>query len=222
MNQQIELRNMEQSIWYKKTTWTKEDREDFFSRLKRARKYAPLYLQMQAKALQQMGDPELISAALELINIFLENWSSDRALPQVYFQQAECLAAQGYISEVIPAFRNSIEANRTRPNIQTEARSKFALFVLKHELTELYGEALTLLIESRDLVIFPVQVFHRSAAFAMLLDLEGDKASAQSHAQSALSAASKIDSGLPRHAELGLVINPDPWILERLHRILDT
>jgi tetratricopeptide (TPR) repeat protein len=211
---------MEKPLWYKRTTWTNADREDFLSRLKRARQNTPLYLQMQAEALQQTGDPKLIEAALELINNYIENWSSDLALPQIYLQKAECLATQGYISEVVTAFRNAIESNRTRPNILTAARAKFALFVLKHELKEFYSEALTLLREPGNLIVFQSQAFQRNAALALLLDYQGDKTGALSHAQSALKAASIKSSGLPRHSQLGLVSNPDTWIIERLNQIV--
>jgi len=210
---------MKEQFWYKRTSWSKEDREDYFSHLKKARGNAPIYIQIQAEILQQSGDTRLIDAALELLEISIKEWPNDLLLPQIYLQKAQCLASQGKISEVVTAFRNSIEANRTRPHIQTEARSMFALFVLKNELTEYYSEILSLLKESKNIMIFPIQKFLIDATSAILLDYEGNKSSAMFYAQSALKACNINNSGLLRRSTLGLVKNPEDWIINHLNKI---
>ncbi len=54
--------------WYRRTTWTEIDEEEFFSKLKRARQSSrPQYLSAQASALTGTNDPASLDAAESLI-----------------------------------------------------------------------------------------------------------------------------------------------------------
>ncbi len=41
--------------WFRRTTWTKEDQEDFFGHLGRSRTQAPQYVRIQALYLEKTG-----------------------------------------------------------------------------------------------------------------------------------------------------------------------
>ena len=66
---------MNNHMWYRKTTWTANDREDFFARLKRSRKTSRgQYLKIQAYHLYETNSPIEIKAALELTELALAEY----------------------------------------------------------------------------------------------------------------------------------------------------
>ena len=63
---------MSNQDWYRKTNWTKRDKEDFFKHLERSRKSGRVqFLKIQANYLYETNRINEISAALELNNLAL-------------------------------------------------------------------------------------------------------------------------------------------------------
>jgi hypothetical protein len=86
----------------------------------------------------------------------------------------------------------------------------FAELILKLDRRELFPEALSVLAEFSGHELVPINIYRLSAALALLYDKMGQKAKAESCAQTALAAASAEQSGLRFHQDLGLVVSPDP------------
>src|ERR1700722_5779262 len=59
--------------WYRRTTWSNDDREQFFARLERSREafHKSQYLRIQAYCLQLAG---LYEDALQLLNLLVERF----------------------------------------------------------------------------------------------------------------------------------------------------
>ena len=128
--------------WYRRTTWTKDDQADFEARLARARKRSRAqYLRIQASHLMEADNPQLTSAALELLNRMLAEYPSDIEVAQAHAQRAECYIRLGEVDNAIEAFRSALAKEREFPNVRTTAWLDFGWLVIERGLPELYDEA---------------------------------------------------------------------------------
>ena len=69
-------------------------------------------------------------------------------------------------------------------------------------------------------VMFPIDRFRMATVIAIVADDRGDVASAKSHAEAALRAAGMSRSPFPRHKNIGLVVQVEPWASEAIDKIL--
>ena len=210
---------MSSDDWYRRTTWTDDDRTEFNARLRRARKYnRPQYLRIQAVHLADVGNHD---AALEVLDQFLQIDEGSIDLAQAQLQRAKSLLAAGNEAAAINAFRASLSAERLRPNVQTEAWLMFPWFIVETENTQLYSEADSVLTEfsATRSPSFPVSDYRLQCIKALLLAHEGNTQQAQVHAKQAMAAASAKHSGYRYHPNLGLVQNTNTTVHERVSEI---
>jgi len=211
---------MSRRDWFRKTTWTHDDREDFFTHLRRSRAHnRPQYLRIQAVTLQQTGNRDLIQAALKLQDLYFRDYPNDDFLAWVYEARAECFSKLGRVDEALEAWQNAFDAMRKRPNIKINDLG-FCVFVLEHKLANLYPEVLQMLREYKEQLLFPVQEYYYFGVLAILASRLGDSESARRYASRALSASSKTFSSLPRHPTFGLVENKNSWTYKELKGLI--
>lgn len=203
--------------WYRKTTWTPEDRDEFFAKLHRSRSQSrkARCARIQAHYLEKI-DAE---AALELLDQVTEEWPEPSELAQAYCQKAECFIRLGKKEEALQAFFESFENQRRRPNWQTSAFLDFGIFVVKNCMVSLYPVAEQVLDEFWSPVLLPVDRYKLHAVRAIIGMHHGDRAMACFHAGLALEAAANEHSGLRYHPNQGIVRRQDPGI-ERTLRAL--
>ena len=204
--------------WFRRKTWTEQDRVDFFNHLKKARRTSSRaqYLRIQAHHLQEADKP---SVALELLDYLFKEFPERAELAIAYLQKAQCLEVMGRVDEVIQAFQDSLKAERNYKNVRTDAPLDFGMFVIRHQRTELYGEAARALEEFPDLVTFPYQAYQYHAIQAVIAQARGDISEAREHAKQAILASTKDHSGFRYHAKVGLVKAVEPKIERMLKRI---
>lgn len=210
---------MSSDDWFRRTTWTDDDRTDFSDRLKRARKYnRPQYLRIQAVHLADAGNDV---AALELLDQFLDIDDGGIDLAQAQLQRAASLLARGNVRDAVNAFRASLDAERKRPNVQTEAWLLFPWFIVETQMVDLYAEAGDILSEfaNRRSLTFPKSEYHFHCVNAILLAHADDHAQASVHAEKALAASNATHSGFRYHAKLGLVRDKSSTVHERVFQI---
>lgn len=210
---------MSSDDWYRRTTWTDDDRADFNARLRRARKHnRPQYLRIQAVHLADAGNH---TAALELLDRFLEIDDGSIDLAQAQLQRAESLLATGNEDAAINAFRASLAAERQRPNVQTQAWLLFPWFIVETQHTELYSEADSVLSEfsATRTPSFPVSDYRLQSIKALLLAHDGNAQQAKLHAQQAMAASYAKHSGYRYHPNLGLVQDTNTAVHERVSEI---
>lgn len=166
--------------WFRRTTWTDDDRTDFSGRLNRARKYnRPQYLRIQAV---HLADADNHVAALELLDQFLDIDDGGIDLAQAQLQRAASLLATGNVCDAVDAFRASLDAERKRPNVQTEAWLLFPWCIIETQNLDLYAEASDILSEfaNRRSLTFPISEYRFHCVKAILLargdDLEQGRA----------------------------------------------
>ena len=191
--------------WFRRTTWTDEDRADFFAHLARSRENnRAQYLRIQAYHLQQTGELAFVPAAIELLDLMLKEYPDRMQLSSALMQRAECLAALGRDGEALDGYHAFLEAMRAFPSVRTSVTT-FARFVLSREVASEYESALAVLDEFTGSMVFPVQEYEEAAAKAFLEGRLGRSAKAREHARQALAAAARTDSGFRYHKTLGLV-----------------
>ncbi len=109
--------------WFRRKTWTQEDREAFFARLKRSRGlfHKAQYLRVQAYELAETGKQEAIAAALELIEMLIRDYPVPFELACAHLLRAECLASRNDLAGAVESYRHSLEAQRALPNVHANA-----------------------------------------------------------------------------------------------------
>lgn len=214
---------MGKNDWYRKSSWSLEERVQFFERLNRSRTdyNKAQYLQIQAYHLQK-AKPPLYVEALELLDHLIERYPHPSQLASAYMQKAQCLEALGDISRAKDAYLLSLTAEETRSGIKTTAPLEFGMFVVRHSLNELYLKVFEILTGDniKMLTLFPAGRYQAYAALAIIADETGIKLEARNFAQKALEAAQTKDTGLRHHPTIGLVNTPDKNIQKRLERII--
>jgi tetratricopeptide (TPR) repeat protein len=205
--------------WYRRKTWTLEDREEFFTRLRRSRGafHKAQYARIQAYELLTTRTRDAYVAALELLDLILTEWRDDAQLASVYHHRAECFIGLGDRQSALDAFRQVFQTQRVCRGELTAAHLDFGWLVVTAPIPELYDEALAVLDEFGH-EIFPVQRYRASAIRALIFDSRGQREQAKIYAHAALQEAEATHSGFRYHARLGLVDSPD----ERIHNRLKT
>lgn len=206
--------------WFRRKTWTPEDREDFLSRLRRSRGafHKAQYARIQAHELLTTRTRDGYVAALELLDMILAEWREDAQLAAVYHHRAECFLGLGDTTRAIDAFRQVFERQRAFKGELTGAHLDFGWLVVTAPLAELYDEALAVLSEFGHEML-PAQRYRANAIHALVLDARGQREQARDYARMALQEAAARHSGFRYHATLGLVKSPDERVHERLQTL---
>jgi tetratricopeptide (TPR) repeat protein len=208
----------ERHYWYRKTSWTESDREDFETRFARTRKASRAqYLKIQAWSLFEAG---LVRESLSLIDRMFSDYPDRLFSSSGLLLRAKCYTAIGDLAHATDAFRMSIQTERDFPNVRTNVPLEFAQFVVQNELSALFREALSVLDEVRGVgTQFPSCDYMHYSLKACLLDSLGMDG-AKSNVEMANSAAGRTHSGFWKHPTLGLVEEEPNWLKERMDRII--
>jgi len=210
---------MSQTEWFRRTTWSDADREDFNAHLKRSRaENKAQYLRIQAWHLADAGRH---ADAIELLDRLFTEFPERFELAQSHAQKADSLAQFGQIAAAIEEYRAALQAERDFPHVHTNAWLDFGWLVVEMQLTDLYEEASRTLQEFRDDggIEFPNIEYAYTAIQALLLAARGDNVRAREFAKQALAEADKNHSGLRNRPRLGLV-GPERNTFERRLRAL--
>jgi hypothetical protein len=206
--------------WFRRTTWTSQDREAFFLRLRRSRSafHKAQYALIQAASLISTKTAEGYRAALELLDMILAEWRDSARLADVFDCRARCCVGLGDMEGAVIAYRQVFETQRLRPSVLTNAHLDFGWLVATAPLPEHHDEALAVLDEF-DIGPFPLAQYQASVARALIYDALGDTKSARECAQHAMDAAAAQHSGFRYHPGLGLVDSPDETIHGRVRHL---
>jgi len=204
--------------WFRRKTWTPQDREEFFARLRRSRGafYKAQYARIQAYELLTTRTPDAYRAALELLDMILGEWRESSQLASVYDHRAECFLGLGDVPLAVDSYRQVFQTQRVHKSWLTNAHLDFGWLVATTPLPDLYDEALAVLGEFSHGMGFPVNRYRASTIHALILDARGQREQAQGYARNALQEEAARHSGFRYHATLGLVDSPDERVHERL------
>ena len=206
--------------WYRRTTWSDADREDFNARLKRSRgaRNKAQYLRIQAVHLAASGHHV---GAIELLDRLFAEFPERIELALAHSQKAKSLVTLGQMDAAIKEYRAALQAERDFPNVRTNAWLDFGWLVAEKQMTDHYNEALHVLLEFREKcdLKLPATEYRYAAVHAMLADYRGDKALAREFARQALAEAEKHHSGLRYHPTVGLVGSERNTLSDRLETL---
>lgn len=149
-------------------------RTSFERRLARARAARrPQYIRIQASHLQQTGKPELLRAALALLDRVIGEYPSDFQAALAQSQRADGLLALGEWAGPADAFRAALQAEATFPTVRTDAYLSFAFLVVTRDERPLFDEvARVCQAHASEPRPFPVQQFRWHAVQALLTEAD--------------------------------------------------
>lgn len=216
---------MSRSDWYTHSTWTNEDAEQFWSRLRRTRKpqMAAQYVRIQAQTLEQQG---LFDEALMLLEYILANYPESFDLAQVHHQIASCCEKKGQVSAAVGHLRSALRIESQNPSYLTHAWLSLGRVAVEHGLRELYPEFLSIA-EAKEAgqgglechLVFPIDRYEFFSILAIISRDKGDLRNARVHAISALAVADLKHSGFRYHAKIGLVRKTDTPLYRDVQKI---
>jgi tetratricopeptide (TPR) repeat protein len=177
------------SDWYRKTTWTSDDADDFFAQLASARTdtHRAQYIKIQAQTLAHAGKHR---EALELLDVAIERFPN-RETTEVRKLRADSLWALGLREKALDAYRSAIAAQRAQRNIHCNVALAFAEAFHDVDDGKYRAELLDLLREEvgePDTFGFPILEFRYALIFTRLLAGLDDMDGAAKWAERALSA----------------------------------
>ena len=200
--------------WYRRKTWTEADQTEFNERLSRSRgQYNKAqYLRIQASYLED----KYPAASLELMNRIVTDFPEPCELAQTYLQMAHCYSVLSDTDNAVRCFRKALVQEVEYPKSRTQTYLDFPVFALVNNLTELYEEVTTVLVQHQSWILFPVDRYMWNMCLALIADYNGDIEAARNHASAALQAADEQQSGFRYHPKVGLVKKQDKMIMKKL------
>jgi|SRR5450631_1360570 len=211
---------MGRNDWFRRSTWTPEDQEAFWTRLRRSRsdEGRAQYLRIQAWHLEAAG---LVDAAMELLEAHIRDFPASLGVAQVHCQIASCREKKGDISGALSELRIALAFQQDHPRVLTRAFFEFARVAAEHNVKQVYDEVLRYHAERAQragrtgvLALFPLDKYLLSGALAVIQASRGDLPAARQLAKAALAAADDRTSPFRYHRDVGRVENTDT----QLHR----
>jgi len=202
---------MARDDWFRRTTWTELDADEFFARNRRSRSAfkKAQYMRIQAETLLDTGNRNLATAALELLKQSFREFPDTTDCALAYDAAGRCCQALGRCEEALNYYRRAMEREREFPGIGSLACFHFAILVAEQGRQELFDEAL-LALDSFGPAVFPWHAYVDNGARAIIASQRGQAELARACARRALDAASIRDSGLGwGRASVGLVKEQD-------------
>lgn len=113
--------------WYRRTTWSQHDREEFQARLERSQGSSSKaqYLRIQAWHLAEAGH---FNFAIELLDQMLTEYADPMQLAMAHLQKADCWVKLGQDEAVVVEYCAALQSERELPNVQTFAYLDFGCF----------------------------------------------------------------------------------------------
>jgi len=163
--------------WYRRTSWTNEDQEEYFKKLARARSWSrPQYLRIQAVHLVSTEDPKLLDFAEMLIQRLFDTFPEDR------LEKSSALELLGDIyklrkqfDKALEYYKKAIEFEKEFPNILTNAYLEYAALVVKLRKYENFDFAVTIVQERIEDSPFPIEKYKAFSIMAIIYSYKGDE-----------------------------------------------
>ncbi len=199
--------------WFRNTTWDAAIEVAFDEKLRRARRKEQ-YLRIQACTLAR-SHPEV---ALKLLDRYFE-LHDDFDHAQAHVDRATALLTLSRVDEALAAYEAALAREAVFPKVQTQAYLDLPYVVATRGVREQYRRALDLLHLHESRLMFPVDHFRWHAAHALIGAATGEAEAVRSHAERALEAASRDDSGFRYHPSVGLVTPHHEAVVRKLEAL---
>lgn len=147
--------------WYRRKTWTKYDEDEFFAKLKRARKDGRAqYLKIQAIELVETKDRQLPEIAEFLLNKMLSEYPDDNFNKSGAFHTlGDIYAIIGNYDRAIEYYKQAIEFEIVYPNVRTNSYLDVSELTIKTKRIGEYDFVEILLLKELPHQIFPISKY---------------------------------------------------------------
>jgi tetratricopeptide (TPR) repeat protein len=205
--------------WYVKETWTKEDEDDFFTRLKRARKFSrPQYLWVQAKEFVKTKKIKLINVAEKLLNIYLTEYPDDSHWKSLAYESlGNIYVIKKNEEKAIEYYKLSADLDGVS-NIYTYSYIDYSELVIKNNKKE-YFDLVEKLLEKKlkdGRIMFPIYFYKIYIMLAILNRIKGDNNKSIEYLNLAQKYSDMEKTGIPYHQYLGIVNKEDKNFFEKM------
>ena len=194
--------------WYRNEDWNQEIKDYFFLKLSRARSQRDQYIYIQAASVNKRH-PKI---ALELAEYYFEIRTEKFHDLGVHLVKAYALLSLNKNEEAMLAYRAALKREKEYPNVQSSTYAEYPYVVAIREIKSEYKNAIKVLNENADKMVFPIE-FYKWHASKALIERDGHEAS------KALEAAEIKKSGFLRHQKLGLVTEEHRKVIKRLIKL---
>jgi tetratricopeptide (TPR) repeat protein len=204
---------MSRDDWYRNTEWNIQVSTEFEVKLARARRKEQ-YLRIQACTLA----PTHPNVALSLLERYF-------ALPvqfdaaQAHVDRATAFLAQAKVEDALSAYESALAREAEFPNMKTYAYLNLPFEIAIRTLKERFPQAIKLLEEHKDRLMFAVDFFKWNSAHAIIAYELGQSIESRDYAKAALEAAERDHSGFRYHPDVGLVNNSLSEIHNHMRRL---
>jgi tetratricopeptide (TPR) repeat protein len=193
--------------WYRKTTWTTEDENEFFLKLKRAQKLnRPQYLKIQAITLNDTNDKELLIIALKLVEKYFDEYPDDRFNRSDAFKlKGDILCKTEKYDLALESYKEAIDFERTYPQVKTDAYLDYSELVIRLNRTDLFRNVEKILLKQAGEWHFPKDKYVGNAILSIIYKHKNNLEKSNYYKALADEAAKAESSGFRYHKKLGLV-----------------
>ena len=208
--------------WYRKTTWTKADRERFFRFLGETEEnHKSEYLRIQAVYLEKSGNIRYIREAVDLLDILIEKYPDPLQLAQAQLQKATCFEKLALFDQAVESYKESFDAQRLHPAAHTRAVYHFGYFVIRHQKSELYENALEAIHEFYDEndMVFLDNAYRLHASLSIIYEFKKQIYEAVRHAKEALDLLERDRFGLMNNPHFAMELKTDKNVDKKLKKI---
>ncbi|WP_404360517.1 hypothetical protein [Methylotuvimicrobium sp. KM1] len=199
---------MSSDDWYRNIDWNEEIEEAFFSKLKRARSQRDQYLVIQALTLTDVHPKVSLRLVDEYFGSRKDGFDDVRAL----LARAKSYLALDEIDNAIVAFRAILAREAELQKHQSTTYVDYSYIVATRKIEKEYDNAVRVLNENVERLMFPVDCFKWHAAKALIQE-DGKQAT------KALEAAQVKKSGFRFHQDVGLVGKEHEKTIKQLCKI---
>lgn len=206
------------SDWYRRTTWTKIDEEEFFKKLNRAWKDSRAqYLRIQASYLIETKLKKNLNAAEKLLNLILTEYPEERFdLSMIYLELGEIHYHRKDYEKALEFYKKSMDHEKVFPNLITTSYLNYSKTVVLLRKFKKYDEVYELLINKIkiDTIKFPYIEYITYSILSIISKHNGDLENAQIFRnlaeQNALAETNLLWN--PKKKKYGIVKNRISWL----------
>lgn len=197
--------------WYRRKTWTKNDEEEFFLKLNRARKDSRAqYLKIQAIELIETKKDNLLDIAESLIFKIFSDFPDNR------IDKAQSLCTLGDIyrerknfDKAMDYYKQAIKFEAEYPNVKTQAYLSFSELAVKNKKISEYDFVEKLVSFRVKGSFFPIEKYKDFSILSIISGYNKKFEDAKNYAKIAEENATALTSDLQKHKNLGLVKKRD-------------
>ncbi|HEX8017544.1 MAG TPA: hypothetical protein VF465_20115 [Flavobacterium sp.] len=208
--------------WYRRKSWSKNDKEEFFIKLSRARKDGRAqYLKIQAIELVETKEPKLLEVAKELLSKVLNEYPDDNFNKgPVYKTFGDIFQLEKNIEKALEYYKNAVDFEKIYPNVITQSYLDYAEIVVKNQFKDLYPTAEEMLINKTSRLLFPIEKYKVFSLLSIINGFYSKIEIAKKYAKLADENAEAKTSGLSYHKYLGVVAERDSSLDKLIKKFL--